>query len=140
MEEGRVEARSLTHNTSRGRGACWSFKMGLERVDKLHSLTWAYTQPTQSGKCIIRTPLVLKWTMGNRDTLDSPRPKLGGSHHHPRYNILCGWPRSPHPNGFSFSGLPNGSLEIALVEIPTTLEPHSFAKRPQIEMRFKANL
>jgi len=49
MEEGGVGARSLAHNTLRGRGACWSSRMGLGRVDKLHSLTWAYTQPTQSG-------------------------------------------------------------------------------------------
>jgi len=30
-----VGARSLAHNTSRGRGACWSSGMGLGRVDKL---------------------------------------------------------------------------------------------------------
>jgi hypothetical protein len=45
----RVGARSLTHNTLRGRGACWSFRMGLGRVDKLYSLTQACTQPTQGG-------------------------------------------------------------------------------------------
>jgi len=48
-EEGGVGARSLAHNTLRGRGACWSSRMGLGRVDKLHSLTRACTQPTQSG-------------------------------------------------------------------------------------------
>jgi len=31
-EGGGVRARSLTHNTSRGRGACWSFEMGLGRL------------------------------------------------------------------------------------------------------------
>jgi len=35
---GGVRARSLAHNTLRGRGACWSSEMGLRRVDKLHSL------------------------------------------------------------------------------------------------------
>jgi len=49
MEEGGVRACSLVHNTLRGRGACWSSGMGLGRVDKLHSLTQACTQPTQSG-------------------------------------------------------------------------------------------
>jgi hypothetical protein len=49
VEEGRVETRSLAHNTLRGRGACWSSGMGLGRVDKLHSFTRACTQPTQSG-------------------------------------------------------------------------------------------
>jgi len=48
-EEGGVEARSLAHNILRGRRACWSFGMGLGKVDKLHSLTRACTQPTQGG-------------------------------------------------------------------------------------------
>jgi len=42
-------AHSLAHNTLRGRGACWSSRMGLGRVNKLHSLTQACTQPTQGG-------------------------------------------------------------------------------------------
>jgi hypothetical protein len=33
----------------RGRGACWSFGMGLGRIDKLQLLTWTYTKPTQGG-------------------------------------------------------------------------------------------
>jgi hypothetical protein len=44
---GGVGARSLAHNTLRGRRACWSSGMGLRRVDKLYSLTRACTQPTQ---------------------------------------------------------------------------------------------
>jgi hypothetical protein len=34
-EEGGVGMRSLAHNTLRGRGACWSSRMGLGRIDKL---------------------------------------------------------------------------------------------------------
>ncbi len=82
-EEGGVRACSLAHNALRGRGACWSSGMGLGRVDKLHSLTRAYTPPTQSGQCIIIAPLVLGQAIGNMDTLDSPQPELGGSHHLP---------------------------------------------------------
>ncbi len=99
MEEGRVGARSLAHNTLKGRRACQSSGMGLGRVDKLHSLRRAYTKPTQGGQCIVGTLLVLGRATGNMDTRDSPRPGLGGSHHHPPYSILCGWPLSPHPNG-----------------------------------------
>jgi hypothetical protein len=33
-------------------------------------------------------------------SLDSPRPRLRGSHHLPPYSILCVTPRHPHPNGF----------------------------------------
>ncbi len=36
----------------------------------------------------------------NTDTQDSPRPRLGGSHHLPPYSILCDSSRSPHPNGY----------------------------------------
>jgi hypothetical protein len=43
-EGGGVGARSLAHNTLRGRGVCWSSNMRLRRVDKFHSLTRAYTQ------------------------------------------------------------------------------------------------
>jgi hypothetical protein len=35
IKEGGVGTRSLAHNILRGRGACWSSKMGLGRVDKL---------------------------------------------------------------------------------------------------------
>ncbi len=139
-EEGRVRARSLVHNTLKGRGACWSFKMGLERVNKLHSLTRACTQPTQSGQCIVVAPLVLGRIMGNTNTLDSPRFELEGSHHLPPYSILYGWPWSLHPNGFSLSGLSNGSPKIAPIGTPTTLEPHNFTNRPWIEMRSEAKL
>jgi hypothetical protein len=38
--------------------------------------------------------------MGNSDTQDSPRPRLGGRHHLLAYSILCSSPRGPHPNGF----------------------------------------
>ncbi len=34
-EEGGVGTRSLAHNTLGGRGVCWSFGMGLGRIDKL---------------------------------------------------------------------------------------------------------
>jgi hypothetical protein len=74
--------------------------MGLGRVDKLHSLTRAYTQPTQSGYFIVGAFLVLGRATGNTDTQNSPRPGLGGSHHLPPYNILCASPQGPHPNGF----------------------------------------
>jgi len=49
VEKGGVGARSLAHNTLRGRRACWSSGMGLERVDKLHSLARACIKPTQGG-------------------------------------------------------------------------------------------
>jgi hypothetical protein len=46
------------------------------------------------------TLFVLGQATGNTDSLDSPRPGLGGSHHLPPYSILCVAPLHPHPNGF----------------------------------------
>jgi hypothetical protein len=46
------------------------------------------------------SPLVLGQAMGNTDSLDSPRPKLGGSHHLPPYSIICVCPQDLHPNDF----------------------------------------
>jgi hypothetical protein len=39
---------------------------------------------------------------GDLDSLDSPRPGLGGNHHLPPYSILCSSTQRLHPNG-SFS-------------------------------------
>ncbi len=44
--------------------------------------------------------MVLGQVTGNIDSLDSPRPGLGGSHHLPLYSILCVAAPHPHPNGF----------------------------------------
>jgi len=45
---------------------------------------------------------VLGQATSNLDSLDSPRPGLGGSHHLPPYSIMCDSPPHLHPNG-SFS-------------------------------------
>jgi hypothetical protein len=56
------------------------------------------------------TFLVLGQATNNTDSLDSPRPRLGGSHHLPPYSILCVALPHPHPNDFysqdSQGGLP----------------------------------
>ncbi len=51
-------------------------------------------------------------TTGNSDTQDSPRPRLGGSHHLPLYNILCASSRAPHPNGFLSRDFQVGVLKL----------------------------
>ncbi len=54
--------------------------------------------------------LVLGQSTGNTDSLDSPQPELGGSHHLPTYSILYITPPHLHPNGTfssdSQSGVP----------------------------------
>ncbi len=114
---GGVGARSLTHNTQRGRGACWSSGMGLGRVNKLHSLPRACTHPTQGGQCIVGALLVLGQTTSNTNTQDSPLPGLGGSHHLPPYSILYTFPWGLYANDFSLPGLPNYLFIYYLLKI-----------------------
>jgi hypothetical protein len=40
--------------------------------------------------------------MGNLDSQDSPRPRLGGSHHLPPYSIICACQWDWHSNGILF--------------------------------------
>jgi hypothetical protein len=53
------------------------------------------------------------------DSLDSPRPGLGGSHHLPPYSILYVTPREPHPNGTFFSKDSQGGVpKLSRVGLP----------------------
>jgi hypothetical protein len=67
--------------------------------------------------------LVLGQTMGNRNTQDSPRPGLGGSHHLSPYSILCTSPRDPHPNGFLFRGSQVGVPKSPKLGFPRLWSP-----------------
>jgi len=62
------------------------------------------------------------------DSLDSPRPGLGGSHHLPPYSILCSSLREPHPNGTfsrdSQGGVPKLS-RVGLSRLWTLISPGS---------------
>ncbi len=73
---------------------------GTRKKWQAYSFTRTCTKPTQGGYCIVGALLVLEQTTSNPDTQDSPRPKLGGSHHLLPYSILCASPRGPNPNGF----------------------------------------
>ncbi len=110
-----------------------SFRMGLGRVDKLHSLTCAYTKPIQGDQCVVRAFLVLRRAMSNTNTQDSPQPGLGGNHHLPPYNILYTSPRGPHPNGFlsqdSKVGVPKSpKLGLLRLQSPITLRTNLGSK------------
>ncbi len=50
---------------------------------------------------------------GNTDSLDSPRPRLRGSHHLPPCSILCVAPRHPHPNDFYSQDFQGGVLKLS---------------------------
>ncbi len=61
---------------------------------------------------------MLGWTMSNSDLQDSPRPRLGGSHHLPFYSILCASPWGPHPNGILFRDSQMGVPKLPKLGFP----------------------
>jgi len=74
------------------------------------------------------------------DSQDSPRPRLGGSHHLPPYSILYDSPWGLHINDVFFPKLPSWELAIPKIGTPITLDAHNFLCKQNIEMRFEANL
>ncbi len=55
---------------------------------------------------------------GNTDSLDSPRPRLEGSHHLPPYSILCVTLLHPHPNGFLSRDSQGGVPKLSRFGLP----------------------
>jgi hypothetical protein len=76
----------------------------------------------------------------NTDSQDSPRPKLGGIHHLPPYNIICAWPQGMHPNVILSRDSQVGSPEIPEIGTPATLSDHNLLCIPLIEVWFKEKL
>jgi hypothetical protein len=68
------------------------------------------------------TPLGVGTSHGHFDTLDSPRPELGGSHHLPPYSILCSSPRELHPNGTFSRDSQVGVPKLSRVGVPELWE------------------
>jgi hypothetical protein len=66
---------------------------------------------------------VLGRTTGNSDSQDSPRPKLGGSHHLLHYSILYTSPQGPHPNGFLSRNSQVGVSKFPPFGLPRLWEP-----------------
>ncbi len=62
----------------------------------------ASKQTTQVVSSPSGTPFGVGTSHGHFEPQDSPRPRLGGCHHHPPYSILCDAPQRQHPND-SFS-------------------------------------
>jgi len=84
---------------------------------------------------------VLGQTTSNTNSLDSPRPGLGGSRHLPPYGNLCVAPPHPHLNEWLLvPGLPRRSRETVPDWTPETLGAHNSQFKPLIGMRSEANL
>ncbi len=71
----------------------------IRKRDKLFSYSVLHPKPTNK---LVRTHFAPFWCWdkprATLDSLDSPRPGLGGSHHLPPYSILCSSVRRLHPN------------------------------------------
>ncbi len=85
------------------RGACWKLWDRLGWGTSLFNYAVLHQNPINK---LVRTHYAPFWCWdkphANSDSLDSPRPRLGGSHHFSPYSILCSSSRDLHPNG-SFS-------------------------------------
>jgi hypothetical protein len=93
------------------RGACWKLRDRLGRGTSLLNFTILHPNPTNKLVRIHSAPFWC-WDKprATLDSLDSPRPELGGSHHLPPYSIFFSSPSHLYPNGYfsrhSQSGVP----------------------------------
>jgi hypothetical protein len=82
------------------RGVCWKLWDYTRKRDN-YSVTRSCNKTNHKRvSSPLETPLVLGQATGNTDSLDSPQPRLRGSHHLPPYSILYVAPPHLHPNGF----------------------------------------
>ncbi len=68
------------------------------------------------------------------DSLDSPRPELGGSHHLPSYSILCITSREPHPNGAFSRDSQGGVPKLSRVRLAGLWELISLGSNLRLEL------
>jgi hypothetical protein len=100
------------------RGACWKLRDRLGRGTSL--LNYAILHPNPTNK-LVRTHSAPFWCWdkprANLHSLDSPWPRLGGSHHLRPYSILCSSPLHLHPNGFFSWDSQSGVLKLSRFEL-----------------------
>jgi hypothetical protein len=84
----------------RGKGVCWGSGIRLGRgTSYLVIQSCIQNQPTSWLELILHFFWCWDKPRATLDSLDSPQPELGGSHHLPPYSILCNSPLRLHPNG-----------------------------------------
>ncbi len=84
------------------KGGARSPEIRLGRGTSIILLEFASKTNHKRVRSHLGTPLGVGTSHGHLDSLDSPRPGLGGSHHLPPYSILCSSRWRLHSNG-SFS-------------------------------------
>ncbi len=133
-----------TLSIRRGRGVCWGFgiRLGVGTIILFHD------PASETNPKLVKTHSTPFWVLGlatgDLDSLDSPRPGLGGSHHLPPYSILCNSARRLHPNGSFSRDSPRWSPEIipklSRFWTPGTLGNHNFSTWARIGTRFEPKL
>jgi len=127
------------------RGAWWKLRDKLGRGTSLFNYIVLHPNPTHK---LVRTHFAPFWCWdkpwATLDSLDSPQPGLGGSHHLHPYSILYSSPPHLHPNGFfswdSQSGVPKLSRFGIPVWTLETLDAHNSSPRTRIRTRSELKL
>ncbi len=73
----------------------------------------------------------------NSDSQDSPRLRLGGSHHLPPYSIFCAWPWDQHPNGILSWDSQVGVPKFPKLGLSQLWGAHNSVCKPSIHIRLK---
>ncbi len=101
------------------RGVCWKLRDRLRRGTSLLNYTVLHPNPTNK---LVKTHSAPFWCWDKPwatfDSLDSPRPGLGGSHHLPPYSILCNSPPHLHPNDFFSQDSQSGVSKLSRFGLP----------------------
>ncbi len=107
---------SNTKGGKRGRARSPGIRLGRGTIILLHG------PASKTNHKLVRTPSAPFWcwdkSRATLDSLNSPRPGVGGSHHLPPYSILCiVLPRS-HPNGSLSRDSQSGVLKLSRFGLP----------------------
>jgi hypothetical protein len=99
-----------------GRARSLGIRLGRRTIIFLHDLASKTNYKRVSSHS--RTLLGVGTSHGHLDSLDSPRPRLGGSHHLPLYSILCSSLPRLHPNGTFSRDSQSGVPKLSRIALP----------------------
>jgi hypothetical protein len=111
-----LRAHSRLPTQKRGRGSCWKPRDSTRKRDYLSLCESASKNQPQEVSLVFETPLGVGTSHGHLNTQDSPRPRLGGSHHLPPYSILCNSQWRLHPNGTNSWDSRNGVPKLSRLD------------------------
>jgi hypothetical protein len=108
---------SSTRGGERGHAESSGIRLGRGTI---YLVTWSciQNQPTSWLVHIRNTLGVENKPRATLDSLDSPWPELGGSHHLSPYSILCVTPPHLHPNGSFSRDSQSGVLKLSRFGLP----------------------